>query len=221
MRALLAKQQAEAAGADGNIAEAADALDVPQLSASSAGLTAAAHEIQIDGPASLKELVEQATGVPVAEQKIVFGGVGSLDNHRRCLCDYGVGQGALLLLSIRPKGRSVRGSESFLASPRLAKKHEPSQIMNNVAKFKKKNTGDIPGQTFVECLPDWQRATQTPLQAEWKHEQGYHDYQFLADNSFFDLTARIRERFPAHDRLAKSASGRLGPWLPSAPHTAR
>jgi len=159
--------------------------------------------------------------VPVAQQKIVFGGVGSLDDHSRCLCDYGVGQGALLLLSIRPKGRSARVSESFLASPRLAKKHEPLQIMNNVAKFKKNNSGDSQSKTVVECLPDWRRATLTPLQAEWTHEQGYFDYQFLPDNSFFDLTGRIRRRFSTHDRLAKSASGRLVPWPTSAPHTAR
>jgi len=221
LRALLAKQQSEVAQTDGETAETADALDVAQISATSNGLTAAPHDVKVNGPASLKDLVEQTTGVPIAQQKIVFGGVGSLDDNNRCLCDYGVGHGALLLLSIRPEERSAKGSVSFLASPRLAKKHEPSQIMKNVAQFKTKKSADGQGNTFVECLPDWQRATLTPLQAEWKHEQGYFDYQFLPDNSFFDLTGRVRSRFATHDRLAKSASGRLVPGMVSAPHTAR
>mmetsp|Transcript_82565 Transcript_82565/g.159513 ORF Transcript_82565/g.159513 Transcript_82565/m.159513 type:complete len:411 (-) Transcript_82565:514-1746(-) len=223
LRALLAKRLAEEDRPDAKTAETANALDVLQFSATSDGLTAAQHNIQIHGPANLKDLVEKATGVPVTQQKLVFGGVGSLDDHSRCLCDYGVGHGALLLLSLRPEGRSARGSETFLASPRLSKVHEPSQIMNNVANFKHKDktSGYSQGNPVVESLPDWQRATLTPLQAEWKHEQGYFDYQFLPGNSFLDRTGRDRRRFPTHDRLAKSASGRLVPWPPSAPHTAR
>lgn len=72
-------------------------------------------------PPSLKELVESATGIPAASQKLVMHHFGPLDDDDRELHDFGFVDGTHITLSIKA-GHSPGGTRGhrFLAGPGLA-----------------------------------------------------------------------------------------------------
>merc|ERR1719162_2614173 len=84
----------------------------------------------IGADSTLKGLIEAATGIPASQQKIVFGRIGPLDDDAKALCDYDVGHGALLYLSVRPALNSKnKKTLEHLASPRLASSQEPGIML--------------------------------------------------------------------------------------------
>jgi len=158
---------------------------------------------------SLKGLLEAATGVPVAEQKLVFGRVGALDDDERFICEYDVGHGALIYLSVKPSKASPRkDGPKFLATAALAAERNPRALLDRVARFVKEGKGSKNGMEIVEHLPDWQKkkADCMEVKVEWPHEQPYHDYMSLPDNNIFDLTGRVRKRFQEIPQTARFMS---------------
>jgi len=214
VRALLARRQQGGLAGVGAGHPSSSTLMSEDPPRGSSARSSAGH----GGPASLKALVEAATGVPIARQKLVFGRVGPLDDHSRALCDYNIGHGALLYFSARPEPSTKKG-QSFLASPKLADMQEPGFILDRMGKFMTGQGRSNRGKDVVECLPDWRRARSTDLKVEWPLEQQYFDYQFMPDNHIFDLVGRVRKRFGRHDRAAKSAAAWAHAETP--PHTAR
>lgn len=65
---------------------------------------------------SLKAMIEAATGFPESRQRLVCGHAGPLDRDERALCDYDVGHGALLYLSLKPDATTAKEPLRFLAS---------------------------------------------------------------------------------------------------------
>lgn len=153
---------------------------------------------------TLKGLLEAATGVPVARQKLVFGLAGQLDVDSKALCEYNIGHGATILMSVKPEKAKGRKEPQFLASPKLASLQEPGFILDRVSKFVKGKVGPKKGQDLVEVLPDWQRPRPPPLKVEAPQEQPVYDYGNLHDNFIFDLTGRIRKRFQKLPRIAQA-----------------
>lgn len=187
----------------------ADATDLMQVSPMSPSATSSSFlgASSVGAETTLKGLVEAATGVAASRQKIVFGRIGPLDDDAKALCDYDVGHGALLYLSVRPALNSKnKKTLEHLASPRLASSQEPGIILERIGKFVNGKVGSKKGKDLVrlEVLPDWKRPRPTAVEVEWPHEQAYYDYSLMRDNSFFDLTGRVRRRFRDIPRAAKS-----------------
>eukprot|EP00927_Polykrikos_kofoidii_P079682 TRINITY_DN76481_c0_g1_i1.p1 TRINITY_DN76481_c0_g1~~TRINITY_DN76481_c0_g1_i1.p1 ORF type:complete len:537 (-),score=54.04 TRINITY_DN76481_c0_g1_i1:163-1617(-) len=172
---------------------------------------------------SLKGLLETATGVPAERQKLVFGTGGTLEDDYRALCDYDVGHGALLYLSVRP-AEGTRKNVNFLASHVLAlsQHHDSEAIFSELRKFLKSKVGGVLGKDIIEPLRDWETHGKKAMQVnvEWPREQPYHDYTDLPDNSIFDLVGRVRKRFGALPKLAvaRPMATNDAQW---APHTVR
>lgn len=170
-----------------------------------------------DIESNFKSLIEAATGVPVAQQKLFFGPWGILEDNRKALFQYEIGQGAMVHLSTRrdpelvaqfyqeagrtkrPKGKAYHGLEN----PR----HLLDQrIFDRIRTFMNTKVGSKMGKDLVMIVPDWKKAGVSALEYEWPHEQPWHDYKLLADNGIFDFAGRIRKKFRELPRLAAAAA---------------
>jgi len=175
---------------------------------------------------SLKGLLAAATGVEPEKQKLTFRGVGALEDDSKPLFAFGVGHGALLLLSVRP-GKFKRQEVKLLATKGLADSLEANKIAGNVEAFLETEVSGVLGKDLVEHLPSWVRPKPKELHeiVEWPHENLYHDFTALPDNNIFDLTGRVRKKFNRLPRLAKAsaASRKMEAGLPfaEAPNTVR
>lgn len=153
--------------------------------------------------ASLKELIEAATGVPVAHQKLTYGRAGLLDDHRRSLCDCDIGHGALLHLSVRPTP-GTKKEQPFLASPRRAREQERAFSFDTVHRFVRNHVGLRPGK-IVESLPDWHDSVGRPLPptVECPQEPYYRNFTtVMHGEKLFDLSDSLRGRFTRTQKVA-------------------
>lgn len=155
---------------------------------------------------SLKGVIENATGIPTAQQKLVYGRSGLLEQEGRALCDYDIGHGALIYLSIRvPTG--AKKEQRFLASPALASASGAAAAAGRLGAFVKRRRGGG-GSTrtmsreakpkkedMVVPLPDWRNADALVPEVEWPAGTLTYNYMGLRDNNIFDLTDRVRRRF--------------------------
>lgn len=169
---------------------------------------------------SLKGLLEVSTGVPVARQRVVFGTMGPLDDDAKLLCDYNVGHGALLHLSLRTEQREKKGPD-FLASPLLAQVRGTDAIRTRLGQYARNRAGKKWGREIDNVLPDWKQPHPAPPKVEWPEELSYYDYSVLRDNTIFDLTGRIRKRFAQMSRMAVANKPQTQIEAVLPPHTAR
>merc|ERR1719230_1883766 len=89
-------------------------------------------------PASVKDLIEAATGIPADVQKLTFGRRGPLEDPKKQLHRCDIGHGALLYLSIKKTGTCEEGQ--FLASPALRKHYNVNQPWESIDDFLKSRT---------------------------------------------------------------------------------
>jgi len=161
---------------------------------------------------SLKDLIEAATGIPAKLQKLVVGTRGPLKDADKPICMYDVGHGAQLHLSIKHTGsrKAVQHLACTALKEQYAKSHDSGFLYENMGQFMKSNAmsqnGSRAAKDLVEPLPDWHVSmTHEPKSAmAISSELYYQDYTFLRDNHIFDLAGRIRQRFKALPRVAKS-----------------
>lgn len=180
-----------------------------------AGRSTFATETNAEG--SLKELLEAITGVPVPQQKLTCGRVGRLDDHRRVLCEYDIGHGALLFLSARPE-RGQRNQQRFLASPARVQEQVSAFSFDTVNSFVSNKVGPKKGSDLVESLPDWRDSVTKPAppSVECPQEPYYRTFiNAIHGKRMYDTSDAIRGRFPQTQRAAtaNSASKRLLPML--------
>lgn len=121
-----------------------------------------------DIESNFKSLIEAATGVPVAQQKLFFGPWGILEDNRKAVFQYEIGQGAMVHLSTRrdpelvaqfyqeagrtkrPKGKAYHGLEN----PR----HLLDQrIFDRIRTFMNTKVGSKMGKDLVMIVPDWKK----------------------------------------------------------------
>jgi len=165
--------------------------------------TASERDDGLGAEASLKNLVQAATGVSVDCQKLMFGGHGELLDHDRAICDYDIGHGALLYLSVRrPRRGKKESSPKFLAGPVLAGMHGPDFINDRVVKFAKGWVGSNMGADLVELLPTWQdpmckTRPDDPELLTFRKRRDTRAFH-LSDNTHrkFDTIARLTETSP-------------------------
>jgi len=166
---------------------------------------------------SLKEMIEAITGVPVPRQKLTCGRVGRLDDHTRVLCEYDIGHGALLFLSVRPE-RGEKSQQQFLASPARVREQASAFSFDAVNTFLDKKGGSKKGSDLVESLPDWVDSVTKPPppQVECPQEPYYRTFtSAIHGQRMYDTSDTIRGRFPQTQRaaMANSAGKRLLPAL--------
>mmetsp|Transcript_7303 Transcript_7303/g.18257 ORF Transcript_7303/g.18257 Transcript_7303/m.18257 type:complete len:486 (-) Transcript_7303:283-1740(-) len=166
---------------------------------------------------SLKELLEAITGVSVPRQKLTCGRVGRLDDHRRVLCEYDIGHGALLFLSVQPE-KGQKSHQRFLASPARAQEQVSAFSFNIVNNFVSNKVGPKKGSGLVESLPDWRDSVTKPAPplVESPQEPYYRTFiNAMHGKRMYDTSDTIRGRFPQTQRAATahSASKRLLPML--------
>lgn len=174
---------------------------------------------------SLKGVIEQATGIPAAQQKLVYGRSGPLEQDGKALCDYDIGHGALVYLSIRaPPG--TKKDQLFLASPALASASGATTAAGRLSAFVKRRRGGATRtmsregkpkkEDMVVPLPDWRNADALVPEVECPAGTLTYSYMGLRDNSIFDLTDRVRRRF----HFVKSTRTKLAPDLGGGPPSA-
>lgn len=144
---------------------------------------------------TLKELIEVATGLEPARQKLVFGSVGSLERDNLSLCSYDVGHGALLLLSVR----STKGSVDNLAGPLLAKSKREVQMQRSTEEFirqtkSSRRTARSEVHPTFEHLPEWVVPKTQAVHVEAPQDIKVFDYTFMPDGGIFDYVGRVRKR---------------------------
>ncbi|CAJ1338313.1 unnamed protein product, partial [Effrenium voratum] len=165
---------------------------------------------------SFKGLIEAATGIPVAQQKLFYGPTGLLEDNSKALYQYEIGQGCMVHLTTRRdpekvakfhqdrKGRRKSQKEAGIENPQHLL---DGRIFDRIRKFMKTKVGSKMGKDLVMIVPDWQKAGVVPLEYEWPHEQPWHDYgATMTDNGIFDFAGRIRKKFHRLPRLAKAAA---------------
>lgn len=151
--------------------------------------------------ASLKNLVEAATGVSVDRQKLMFRGIGELLDHNKAICDYDIGHGALIYLSVRrPRRRkgSQETSPKFLAGPVLAGMHEPDFISERVNRFARERVGAKRGADLATLVPTWQDPM---LNIKHDHPEmlgNEEPLESLYTVNTFDLSRRTMARIREH-----------------------
>jgi len=161
---------------------------------------------------SLKDLIEAATGIPAKLQKLVVGLRGQLQDANKPICMYDVGHGAQLHLSIKHTGsrKEVQHLACAALKEHHAKSHDSGFLYDNMDQFMKSNasSGSRAAKDLVEPLPDWHVSmTHEPKSVTARSSELYYqDYTYLRDNHIFDLAGRIRKRFRALPRVAKSAA---------------
>lgn len=170
--------------------------------------------------ASLKEFIEAATGVPVDRQKLTFGRVGLLDDHRRGLCEYDIGHGALLYLAVRPE-RGGKKEQKFLASPARVRDQDSHAAWRTLETFMRSKTGSKTGKDLAESLPDWVDSVSKPRPptVDGPQEPYYNKFTLVMHGiSPHDTSDAIRGRFAQTQRAAAaSAASRRLPALAPAP----
>jgi len=194
------------------------AITASQMSpCTSSALTLASSEVE----SSFKNLIEAATGVPIAHQKLFYGPSGVLVDNNKALYEYEIGQNAMVHLSTRRDPRKVsefneerrkQGLRGLRTTFREVEGIENPQhllddrIYEHVRKFMDTKVGPKMGKDLVMFVPHWRKAGTSPLKYEWPHEQIWHDYSVLADNGIFDFAGRIRKRFHRLPRMANAAA---------------
>lgn len=148
---------------------------------------------------SLKGVIERATGIPAVQQKLVFGRSGPLEQEGRTLCDYDIGHGALLYLSIRA-APGMKKDQRFLASPALASASGAAAAAGRLGAFVKRRRGASKEakpkkEDMVVPLPDWRNGDALVPNVEGPSGTLTYNYMGLRDNGIFDLTDRVRRRF--------------------------
>eukprot|EP00929_Paragymnodinium_shiwhaense_P073949 TRINITY_DN37807_c0_g1_i1.p1 TRINITY_DN37807_c0_g1~~TRINITY_DN37807_c0_g1_i1.p1 ORF type:complete len:567 (+),score=94.03 TRINITY_DN37807_c0_g1_i1:189-1889(+) len=157
---------------------------------------------------SLKGLLEAATGIPASRQKLVVGKTGALTDDSKALCQYGVGHGALLILServLRGKPKEVK----HLAGPGLKKSMvKQNDIMMNLAKFLSVKVGNVSGKDLIEVMPAWHKPGVKQLEDIVERPEGveFHDYGDMHDNKIFDAAGVVRRRFGLLPRIAGASA---------------
>lgn len=175
---------------------------------------------------SLKEHIESITGIPVQRQKLMFGRVGLLDDHQRAICEYDIGHGALLYLSVRNAPGEKR-EQKHLAGPGRAMEQDSIFTFDNVQQFMQTNqskVGPNMGQDLVECLPDWKDSVSKPLPPSVECPQEPYFRRFITvmkGQEQYNTSDSIRGRFKEVHRAARqnAADRHLTPG--AAPHSAR
>jgi hypothetical protein len=119
------------------------------------------HERQ----SNLKAMIEAATGLPIAQQLLVFGLTGKLDDNSKVLCDYGIGHGALLLLSKRRDHLPRSSRDCHKRRPRMVPplevQHPEKSILNpgGGAFRRARRFQRSVGKDVLEVVPNWKTHT--------------------------------------------------------------
>lgn len=160
---------------------------------------------------SLKELITAATGISVPQQKLMFGRAGLLDGHARAVCEYDIGHGATLLLSVRNMP-GERREQMFLAGPGRAKEQQTVFDFETVQQFMQSKVGPNRGKDLAECLPDWQDTIKKPLPPAVECPQEPYFRRFSAvmkGQEQYNTSDSLRGRFrEAHRSAQANAAGR-------------
>lgn len=114
---------------------------------------------------NLKAMIEAATGLPIAQQLLVFGQAGKLDDNSKVLCDYGIGHGALIFLSKRRDQLPHSSRDCHKRRPRMVAplevQHPEKPILHpgGGAFRRARRLQRRAGKDVLEVVPTWKTHT--------------------------------------------------------------